>query len=100
MAKTIKRISDFAKLEDVRPPALKPEQFLGVELVLTAVDWAQGTFGDFAVMTVYRYDDTEQKPFNITCGGAIVVKQLSAAIEVGLPVAIKFGKSGRSVYME
>jgi hypothetical protein len=96
----IRRISDFAKLEDVRPPSHKPEEFLGQDLVLEAVEMAEGTFGEFAVMTVSRLNGAADEKYIITCGGTVVKKQCEAALEEGLPVAIKFLKSGRQIYME
>ena len=99
MAKA-KRISDFAKLEDVRPPLDKPEQHLGEELVIQEIERGEGTFGDYAIITVSYLEGTADETFKISCGGKVFLKQIALAEQAGLPVQCKFAKSGRQIYME
>jgi len=91
----LKRVSDVAPVTTAFPQAVKPADVAGRDLILKDVEFVDGEFGKFAVLTLDDFGKGFE--FVVTTGAKPVMAQLELLLaQDALPVIIRFERRGRS----
>lgn len=94
MAKSIRRLSEYAPQESVLPELHKLDEILNTEQILTEFEFREGNFGEYVVFKLAHPDTGEEKWYS--CGGVAILKQFALIAPENLPLAVKPVKSGRT----
>jgi len=70
----IRRFSEIADKTDQQQELTPLADLLNKEVVITEVDWRDGTFGPFAIIAGYMAENGD--PFVFTTGGKVVCRKL------------------------
>ena len=90
---TQKRLVEYGKLHKEMPDFLSLDDVLGREVTVLALQWFEGSFGRYVVMTVQDGD----KQVKVRTGASLVVDALEdAEFNQALPVLVTFTKRGRT----
>lgn len=109
---TLRRVTETKAYADSKPPAQKPEEFKGANLVLVSFRRERGKMGrpgeripDFFIMSVCYEDDFMVDPelatvYEVSHSGQFFQDFFSNLNPKDLPLAFKFAFRGMGVYME
>ena len=89
----VKRLAQYGTLHKEKPDYDRLEDVAGHEVVITEVQWFEGDYGEYVIMTVVDGDDT----IKVRTGATLIVDALTDVVaQEALPVAATFVRRGRT----
>ena len=89
----LKRLSEYGQLHKEAPDFLRLEDVAGRDIVITEVQWYEGDFGPYVVMTVVDEDETVK----VRTGATLVLDALAdAEANNAFPLVARFRRRGRT----
>jgi len=92
-SKDIKRLTDYGELHKVTPDYLTLDDIQGREVVIGSVEWFEGDYGTYVVMSC-ELDDEAVK---VRTGAKLVLDALvDADANEAFPLLVRFTRRGRT----
>lgn len=89
----VKRLVEYGTLHTQKPDYERLEDIEGRDVVITEVEWFEGDYGQYCIMTIVDGDDTSR----VRTGAMLVVDALADAEANGaFPLAVRFKRRGRT----